>query len=114
MTSVLYYSKCSIIKTTLFLTECLISIGMNYSRQVFYKVSDYISFKSQSPYKFLPHTFLFSAAIELFRIKAPLAGKGETYYDFARRKDSEKRWEVLHGSLPLENNTEEVTSLLES
>ena len=114
MTSVLYYSKCSIIKTTLFLTECLISIGMNYFRQVFYKVSDYISSKSQSPYRFLPHTFLFAAAIELFMIKAPLAGKGETFYDVARRKESEKRWKVLHGSLPQENNTEEVTSLLES
>ena len=91
-----------------FLTECLISFGMSYFRQAFYKVSDYIASKaSNSPYKFLPHTFLFGAAIEFFMIKAPLAGKGETFYDVARRKESEKRWKVLHRSLPQEVITEE-------
>ena len=82
---------------------------MNYFRQAFYKVSDYIASKSSnSPYKFLPHTFLFGAAIEFFMIKAPLAGKGETFYDVARRKESEKRWKVLHKSLPQELSTEEI------
>ena len=92
-----------------FLTEFLNIFGMNCFRQAFYKVSDYILLKSaKSPYKFLPHCFLLGAASGFFMIKAPLAGKGETFWDHWRRTKSEDRWKALHGSLPQEVITEEV------
>ena len=83
---------------------------MNYFRETFYKVSDYITFKSsKSLYKFLPHCFLFGAAAEFIMIKAPYAGEGETFWDVWRRNKSEKRWKALHGSLPQKVITEEET-----
>lgn len=50
--------------------------------------------KSESPYKFLPVYFLIGGGIEWLMINLSAAGKGETFYDVVRRKQSEKQYKL--------------------
>lgn len=69
-------------------------------RKYIHNITDYIASKRTSPYRFVPVCFIFGALTELFMIKAPLAGKGETFYDVARRKESERQFKRVFGKLP--------------
>lgn len=80
---------------------------MNFLKKLGNRIADTLSSQAFSPYRFLPLAFLLGASAETFMIKAPLAGKGETFYDFTRRRESEKRYKALFGKLPDELAAEE-------
>lgn len=87
---------------------------MNFFKNLGLRIADTLSSQAFSPYRFLPLAFLLGASAETFMIKAPLAGKGETFYDFTRRRESEKRFKALFGKLPEELAAEQRKEIEEA
>ena len=84
---------------------------MKFFSKIARKISDTIFSESNRVYRFLPHCFILGALTELFMIKAPLAGKGETFYDVVRRKESERRFQKIFNKSPEELQSEDSNSI---